>query len=402
VHADANAAKAARGVNALAYTAGRDVVFGAGQYAPASNAGKLLLAHELAHVIQQQAIVQPVRIETVGSSEHPLEREADAANSAIMRGPRLLTPGSMRTKAVTQDALQRQTNEAQDAAASSDAPAPCAVHAGCPPDFCKPFSSPILAKLDRGLKAEIILLGIGVKVDSRVTPLWRTHIYGGSSLLNLSSQFANDFTNSQTTADATYFLTEALKTDLQNYPPSFPPGKNEMSVNLWFLIGPEITELGLTAPHQNRMDFSHPFEVPGNIAGDIGDDQLSCSVGAQPSPQNDVRTAHGTADITRKPDGTWFVVPHITFTVKDTIDLCPGNCGLGSEQVATVPISRWEATGISGDVPFEVNFPSPQCSFSILAPLGSEPPVPKSASPKTTIPQTTAPKLLLPKLLLPC
>ncbi|MFT3773292.1 MAG: DUF4157 domain-containing protein [Minicystis sp.] len=42
-------------MNALAYTVGRDIVFGAGRYAPAEREGKRLLAHELAHVLQQRA-----------------------------------------------------------------------------------------------------------------------------------------------------------------------------------------------------------------------------------------------------------------------------------------------------------------------------------------------------------
>jgi len=53
VHADAAAAESARSVHALAYTVGSDVVFGAGQYAPGTHAGQQLLAHELAHVVQQ-------------------------------------------------------------------------------------------------------------------------------------------------------------------------------------------------------------------------------------------------------------------------------------------------------------------------------------------------------------
>jgi hypothetical protein len=53
VHADAQAAASARSVNALAYTVGNDVVFGTSQYAPATSAGRRLLAHELAHVVQQ-------------------------------------------------------------------------------------------------------------------------------------------------------------------------------------------------------------------------------------------------------------------------------------------------------------------------------------------------------------
>lgn len=53
VHADAAAAESARSINALAYTVGPHVIFGAEQYAPRSAAGKRLLAHELTHVVQQ-------------------------------------------------------------------------------------------------------------------------------------------------------------------------------------------------------------------------------------------------------------------------------------------------------------------------------------------------------------
>lgn len=53
VHTDTKAADSARAVNAMAYTVGQNVVFGAGQYAPSTMAGKKLLAHELVHTGQQ-------------------------------------------------------------------------------------------------------------------------------------------------------------------------------------------------------------------------------------------------------------------------------------------------------------------------------------------------------------
>jgi hypothetical protein len=53
VHTDGQAAESARAVNARAYTVGRDVVFGAGQYTPGSSEGSSLIAHELTHTIQQ-------------------------------------------------------------------------------------------------------------------------------------------------------------------------------------------------------------------------------------------------------------------------------------------------------------------------------------------------------------
>ncbi len=53
IHTDDQAATLARAMNAWAFTAGCEVVFGAGEYAPETIQGKRLLAHELAHVAQQ-------------------------------------------------------------------------------------------------------------------------------------------------------------------------------------------------------------------------------------------------------------------------------------------------------------------------------------------------------------
>jgi hypothetical protein len=61
IHADSEAAESARSVGALAYTVGRDVVFGAGRYQPRSFAGRQLIAHELAHVVQQNGSAAVVR-----------------------------------------------------------------------------------------------------------------------------------------------------------------------------------------------------------------------------------------------------------------------------------------------------------------------------------------------------
>jgi hypothetical protein len=53
VHTDTRAAESARAANALAYTVGSNVVFGAGQYALGTTKGRNLLAHELTHTVQQ-------------------------------------------------------------------------------------------------------------------------------------------------------------------------------------------------------------------------------------------------------------------------------------------------------------------------------------------------------------
>ena len=76
VHADSNAAQSAESVNALAYTVGRDIVFGTHQYSPQTSSGRNLLAHELTHVMQQGARAPSGNI-AIGAVDSPAEMEAD-------------------------------------------------------------------------------------------------------------------------------------------------------------------------------------------------------------------------------------------------------------------------------------------------------------------------------------
>lgn len=54
LHTDGKSAAAARTLNARAFTVGQDVTFAANQYSPETTEGRRLLAHELAHVVQQR------------------------------------------------------------------------------------------------------------------------------------------------------------------------------------------------------------------------------------------------------------------------------------------------------------------------------------------------------------
>jgi hypothetical protein len=83
VHTDAQAAKSAEAVNALAYTVGRDVVFGAGEYRPGSDSGRGLLAHELTHVEQQSGMPAG----QLQSMNGRLETEADHTSARITGVP---------------------------------------------------------------------------------------------------------------------------------------------------------------------------------------------------------------------------------------------------------------------------------------------------------------------------
>lgn len=82
IHNDERAEKSAESVNALAYTVGPHVVFGGGQYAPTTDTGQRLMAHELTHVVQQTAANDSGSI-PIGSPDSAAEREA-ATNGALI------------------------------------------------------------------------------------------------------------------------------------------------------------------------------------------------------------------------------------------------------------------------------------------------------------------------------
>ncbi len=118
VHTDAKAAESARAVNALAYTVGMDVVFGAGQYAPGTSDRLKLIAHELTHVVHQapSAVKQPLGV-TLSHNDLEIEANRNASSvtagasaavhlkvsgSPLMKqlpGPKVAEPGQVRRRA---------------------------------------------------------------------------------------------------------------------------------------------------------------------------------------------------------------------------------------------------------------------------------------------------------------
>ena len=77
VHSGAAAGQSARDVSANAYTVGQDIVFGAGRFAPNQSDGQKLLAHELAHVVQQ------ARPGYSAVSQRHCEQDADNAAESV-------------------------------------------------------------------------------------------------------------------------------------------------------------------------------------------------------------------------------------------------------------------------------------------------------------------------------
>jgi hypothetical protein len=95
VHTDDAAATSSRAFAAHAYAQGSQLYFGAGKYDPSSASGERLLAHEVAHTVQQGGGGAPQAAREVRATGDPLEAEADAAADAMVAGrPATVQAGS--------------------------------------------------------------------------------------------------------------------------------------------------------------------------------------------------------------------------------------------------------------------------------------------------------------------
>jgi Domain of unknown function (DUF4157) len=83
VHSGAAAGQSTRAVNAAAYTVGGHIVFGAGQYAPGTTAGRRLLAHELTHVVQQESATGPQLLSRFSLSPDDFNALAEELHTAM-------------------------------------------------------------------------------------------------------------------------------------------------------------------------------------------------------------------------------------------------------------------------------------------------------------------------------
>ena len=121
VHTDQESASAAGAISARAFAVNQDIHFGAGQYQPGSAAGDHLLAHEVAHTVQQRggAAHAPQAKLAISSPGDTAEVEADTAADAMVAG----APARVTAAA---PAIARDATGAAPAPATTPAPAPAA------------------------------------------------------------------------------------------------------------------------------------------------------------------------------------------------------------------------------------------------------------------------------------
>ena len=467
VHTGHTAAESAQSVNALAYASGTNIVFAAGQYRPGTEQGRRLLAHELAHVGQQNSggggpirrmgdvgkvpadlgctipdwnaaadeFVLFPNLETTlvaadktkigayldrhhetepnkalrvdGYASEPGDdslnwklscQRASAVMDELMHPSASKYPGLPKvaislfmqgeTVEFGPEAQNRRatiysvsqvipvpqtetpsgggggTGDPRDAGVEGQYPPPfksCAVNPDCPDTYCRPFDTLKQALDDRASDGESVLSTIAT-ANPHAEPLFRKYVFSPGPAGDISAEYGADFASSRTTRNVSERIHPLVEADIKSNPPAFPTPDSWVTVDYETDPGRASLKQQFNQLATSGLVYTDPFEVPGLIAGGVGTNQGFCTVGANTSgAQEDSRSARVSAQVFKNPDGSMVINPIVNYTVVDTLDFCPGNCGgfFAQHLGNTLQMSRWEASGISGDVPFTVNFQGP-------------------------------------------
>jgi hypothetical protein len=218
--------------------------------------------------------------------------------------------------------------------------------------FCQPYVLPDelpLALADRAfLMVALPAAATAVYASSEIGAIWLQFLWGGMparrSYRGDGTAVVDAFALSYDTEFAQNQVLMEVEHALLADPSKLRPQETEV----------DVTTLGI--PLTRDINWGNPFEIPGHIAGGVGDDGRG---------NLDARTVSGKVYATLRPqlDGSKTLIMRsaLVFTVRDTVDFCKGNPGGPLEQALTVPLSRLEATGPdwAADVPFDVTFHAP-------------------------------------------
>lgn len=124
VHAGGEAASAARAIQAQAYTLGPHIAFASGQYAPETPHGKQLIAHELAHVVQQSggAVHTASSLAPGASPSQGIARQAAPEEEEPEAGASAASPETAGATAEASAARPEMTEAVAEASAGAERP----------------------------------------------------------------------------------------------------------------------------------------------------------------------------------------------------------------------------------------------------------------------------------------
>jgi len=397
VHSGGSAEQSARDVNANAYTVGHNMVFGAGKFAPATHEGRHLIAHELAHVVQQS-----------GADRIRLDQSDDKPGQS----PIALKQPIVRLKC---SACEKEEDNQLRRKESGDQPSNCGPGTTDPfclgfpsPDApCKPFPSVEQAlSVWASLSNRVPSGAAAVTQCGEVKAVWDTYFAATSTPFPFSKPSSCVVSAAKTDPEGSAFanrnatflhksIIDNLPITLQGItPPPFPVTGSVTERRLPLEEAIAIRHRRRTFLHPD-ITYNDPFNAAANIAGGSGVNGKGSDVFG-----DDDREMSGTVIIevaTIDPASGMMAgqvrwQPHIH--VKDTVDFCPGNLGNEAQKEFTIPMSKLESMGLTRDVPITIDYDLDvkQENFNNVRPLIGPPPPPRPTLPVPTLPISPPPQ----------
>lgn len=206
VHTGTAANETTKAVNAKALTVGKNIVFGAGEYSPASSKGRRLLAHELTHVVQQNQRIAP-------------------------------------------SIIQRQCSD---------------------PEFCTAYATTAEAVSEEAWLRTYFLPSMNLKFGTEVHDLWESFLSrapGASLTRRVFATASNPIEESFATSSAVEDDQEAVLDLVVSRLSRFPGGRLRPHA---YTVVSLTNFLSASEMNDRPINFSNPFSKAGNIAGGIG------------------------------------------------------------------------------------------------------------------------------------
>ncbi|MER7276378.1 nidogen-like domain-containing protein [Dactylosporangium sp. NPDC000244] len=232
---------------------------------------------------------------------------------------------------------------------------------------CTPFTSTFDADYARGFMQKVLLPFLRVAMGTTSADLWGQYLDGGVPSTGRVAVTNADALRQFRTVDETNIGTRRVVNNVaaalgERTPPALSAPEHPTTVDITTL-----SYNGKTVGSKENINYAWPFDVPGNIAGGIS------GVTINGAHFDDERTFTGPVKLvpTASPKGVLTkveVVPTLTLTVKDSIDLCDGQLGAGIEELATIALSRLEVTPKPGG-----GFYAKPILFQVTTPVDADP-----------------------------
>lgn len=243
--------------------------------------------------------------------------------------------------------------------------------------------SPILSRIESDLRSALNLSpyslnALYIAFGSQVGDIWTTYLNStpppppatvrnysdGDAIVEGSfAVFGTGFRKASVTQNHLAEITEDIKRSAKTLYSQTPAESipNDQTVQLDTLVPEDRFERGTL---KNKLNFNNPFDIPGNIAGAVGD--------APNQDPPDDRQFNGTVRIRKRTNkcnqfSGIYIEPEVKYTIDDTVDFCPGGLGSFFEKPLTIPLSLLEGNSRAGDVGIHVEFTEKPKAFFISA-----------------------------------